>query len=78
MIGQALELGRVNVVYTPQGGNSTVIGRDPGGSCEDGWQYAADGKHVVLCGQSCARAKSEAGGEVQLFFGCATTQNPPR
>jgi hypothetical protein len=75
--GQALDPSRVNVLYTPVGGATETIGRDPSDSaCLEGWQYSADGKSIVLCGDACARAKADRAGQVEVLFGCQTVTAP--
>lgn len=77
--GKTLQTDRVNVLYTPPGEATLTIGRDPSEqTCTEGWQYSEDGKHIVLCGQACERAKLEPSGVVEVLFGCETVVSDPR
>jgi hypothetical protein len=69
--GQTLDPERVNVLFTPRGGEDEVIGKSGAGACEEGWQYSKDGKQVLLCGSTCDRVKGSEG-NLSLVFGCAT------
>jgi len=47
--GQALNPDRVNVLYTPDGGATETVARDPSIiQCEEGWQYSGDGQICVV------------------------------
>jgi len=73
--GGALDLARVNVIYSPAGGTPTAIPQDPTKDCQggaDGWQYTADQKHIVLCGPSCDKVKTDTTGSVSVALGCLT------
>ena len=70
---------RVNVLYTPTGGKAQTVPRDPSASdCNSGWQYAPDGKSIVLCGDACSAAQSDVGAKVEVLFGCKTVISEPR
>jgi hypothetical protein len=69
--GQTLDPARVNVLFTPRGGEDEVIGRSGSGACDEGWQYSKDGQQVLLCGSTCDRVKNSEG-NLSLVFGCAT------
>ena len=71
--GQTLDPSLVNVLYTPDGGVTETIGRDPSANdCNEGWQYSADGKKIVLCGTACDRVSGSPAGQVEVLFGCDT------
>jgi hypothetical protein len=77
--GQKLDASLVNVLYTPAGGATETIGRDPSVSdCNEGWQYSADGKKIVLCGAACDRVSSTQSGQVEILFGCDTVIAKPK
>lgn len=76
--GQVLDPDRVNVLYTPEGGSTETLPRDPSlNDCTDGWQYSSDAQSINLCGDACARAQNE-GGSVEILFGCQTIVKTPR
>lgn len=70
---------KVNVEYTPTGGQTELIAQDPPATgdeqCEgaEGWQYTADGTQIVLCGQICQDVLADPGAEVRVVFGCKET-----
>lgn len=77
--GQKLDPGLVNVLYTPTGGTTETIARDPSTSdCNEGWQYSADGKKVVLCGATCDQVSSNTSSQVEILFGCDTVVAEPK
>ena len=64
---------KVNVLFTGSDGETQTISRDPSDDqCDEGWQYSADGQSIVLCGETCERAKNEVGSSVEVLFGCVT------
>jgi Mg-chelatase subunit ChlD len=77
--GKALDPELVNVLYTPLGGEAETIARDASAAdCREGWQYSADGKNIVLCGDACERVRSEPNSTVEVLFGCETVVQKPR
>lgn len=70
-IGEMLDPGKVNVLFTPPGGIEELIGQSPGQSCSEGWQYSADQTQIRLCGSTCDRVRT-SDGSLKLQFGCAT------
>lgn len=76
---RTLDPGLVNVLYTPSGGKSKTIARDSSKSdCNEGWQYAADGQSITLCGDACAAAQADPGSQVDILLGCKTIVVEPR
>ncbi|HTQ02596.1 MAG TPA: vWA domain-containing protein [Polyangiaceae bacterium] len=76
---RTLDPGLVNVLYTPSGGKTKTIARDPSKSdCNQGWQYTADGQNITLCGDACAAAQADPGAQVQILLGCKTVTVEPR
>jgi hypothetical protein len=69
--GGEIDLAKINVLYSPQGGQPEVITQSPGQGCAQGWQYSQDQSQVLLCGDTCARVR-DADGSLTLEFGCAT------
>jgi hypothetical protein len=69
--GGELDRSKVNVLFTPAGGEPELITQSPGQTCDDGWQYSPDQAQVLLCGETCARVRG-ANGSLNLQFGCAT------
>jgi hypothetical protein len=69
--GETLDLSKVNVLFTPPGAEREVIPQSPAGTCNDGWQYSADQRQVLLCGQTCDRVSSSTG-QLSVEFGCTT------
>lgn len=69
--GGTLDPAKVNVVFTPPGGEREVILQSPNGGCTTGWQYSADQTQIQLCGETCERVRSSSG-RLSLEFGCAT------
>jgi hypothetical protein len=77
--GQALDPDRVNVLYTPSGGATETVARDPSATqCDDGWQYTADGRNIVLCGDACAAVRAEPSSSIEVLFGCQTVTSKPK
>jgi Mg-chelatase subunit ChlD len=69
---------RVNVLYTPSGGKTQTIARDPSATdCHEGWQYTDGDESIVLCGDACEAAKSDVGATVQVVIGCKTVSHEP-
>jgi hypothetical protein len=69
----------VNVLYTPEGADTETIAREAStDECNEGWQYSADGKNIVLCGAACERVRAEPNGTVEVLFGCETVVSEPR
>jgi hypothetical protein len=69
--GATLDLSKVNVLFTPPGAEREVIPQSPPGTCNDGWQYSADQRQLLLCGQTCDRVSSSTG-QLSVEFGCTT------
>lgn len=78
-VGQDLNPDRVNVLYTPAGGVSETIARDPSTTdCNTGWQYSADGQRIVLCADTCDAARANPSSAVEILFGCETVTARPK
>jgi hypothetical protein len=69
--GRVLDPSRVNVLFTPLDGEQETIARGASGSCSTGWQYSADQRQILLCGDTCERVR-ELNGSLSLEFGCQT------
>jgi hypothetical protein len=65
--------GDVNVLYTPKGGNASVLPQDV--KCNDqGWKYDDPVKptKIIFCPASCQTLKTDFGAKVQILLGCKT------
>jgi hypothetical protein len=69
-----VDLGKVNVVYTPANGTPQTVPQDASKECQlaDGWQYAPGGNRIVLCGPACDKLKNDTTGSVSIQLGCLT------
>jgi hypothetical protein len=79
--GQALDRGRVNVVFVD--GTATardLYAVDDQSACgdEDGWYYddPSAPKTIRLCERTCALVKGDVKGRLEVAFGCATVSRP--
>jgi len=70
-LGSVLDPGKVNLLFTPAGGQLELVGQSPNGTCSEGWQYSDDGTQIELCGSTCERVRSSRG-SLSLQFGCST------
>lgn len=69
-----VDLNKVNVTYTPEGGDPVDIVRDESAECEEGaegWQYTSDFSQIILCGDICDQVQEEDG-LVSIVLGCPT------
>jgi hypothetical protein len=73
---QTLDLSQVNVIYTSPNGDAELIGRNDTPNCDVGWQL--DGSNIVLCGSTCDTVQANSAASLELLFGCASAQVPPR
>jgi len=70
-LGAVLDPTKVNLLFTPAGGQLQVIGQSPNGSCTEGWQYSDDQSQIRLCGSTCETIRNSEG-TLDLQFGCST------
>ncbi len=72
--GQVLDINKVNVVYTPGGGQPQTLTYDPNCAGGKGWHYDSlpSPKSIELCSNTCNDVKTSAGGKVAIAFGCST------
>jgi hypothetical protein len=73
--GQMLDPGRVNVRHVASDGKRTDFVKDDSKPCNEGangWQFNADKTKILLCGDACKTARANAGGRVDVEFGCLT------
>jgi len=74
--GETLDLGQINVIYSPSSGDEVLIGRDDSPDCQDGWQIDSNNR-VVLCPEACDLVQGDPGGTVELLFGCTSEVDDP-
>jgi hypothetical protein len=75
--GQTVQRDQINVIFSPSGSKDEVlVGHDDSPSCQDGWQFDADGR-VVLCPNTCAQAQNDPGSTIELLFGCSSVDVEP-
>jgi hypothetical protein len=71
---EALDLERLNVVYSPgDGSEPSVIAQDTRSACDagaNGWQYTEDGTSIRLCGPTCDTVRKDRGSRVDVVLGC--------
>jgi hypothetical protein len=70
-LGAVLDPTKVNLLFTPAGGQLELIGQSPNGGCSEGWQYSEDQSQIRLCGSTCERIRNSEG-TLDLQFGCST------
>lgn len=78
--GKDLDPSKVNVYFTPDGGQQQDILQDNNAGCDqgaNGWQWNADKSKILLCGTACDQVKADDQGQVDIEFGCATKTAPP-
>jgi hypothetical protein len=67
---------KVNVTFKPStSATPESLKRDDSAACSagaNGWQYGADKKSILLCGDACTRARGDLSGQVNVHFGCPT------
>ena len=71
--GGAVDLSRVNVVFTPHEGPVQVIPQDlkaPCGRGAQGWQFDPAQGLLHLCGVSCSTVRGDRGGRIDVVLGC--------
>jgi hypothetical protein len=74
--GETLDLGAINVIHTPGGGEATIVPRSNDANCTDGWRLD-DNQHVVLCPNTCSTVQADASSGLEVLFGCASVGPPP-
>lgn len=73
--GEMLDPARVNVAHVSSTGTTTDFVKDESKPCKEGangWQYNASKTKILLCGDACKAARADAGGRVDVVFGCKT------
>jgi len=73
--GQTLDASKINVVLTTGVPEYLLIQRSGSSTCTDGW-YLDSNSNVVLCSETCKKAKADPKATLDLLFGCATIGNP--
>jgi hypothetical protein len=78
--GGTIDPGKVNVSFTPGGGQPEDVLQDTNAACDqgaNGWQWNADQSKILLCGEACTKAKNDDAGQIDIIFGCTTKTVPP-
>ncbi|MDC3954722.1 vWA domain-containing protein [Polyangium jinanense] len=81
--GTTIDPTKVNVVYTNSNGTKTTIYNVPTGQADcgntGGWYYDVPGAptKITMCQNTCAALQGDAGGKVEVLFGCETQVKPP-
>jgi hypothetical protein len=81
--GGMLDPGKVNVKYTPGGGNPSSILNVPGGAAactaQGGWYYddPQNPTQIVLCPATCTVVQADPEAKIDVLFGCETEVVPP-
>jgi hypothetical protein len=70
-LGEMLDPGKVNVLFTPPGGAQELIGQSLEPGCSEGWAYSDGQSQIQLCSSTCERVQG-SDGSLTLQFGCAT------
>jgi len=73
--GVPVDRTKVNVNFTPGGGEPVPILQDNTALCDqgaDGWQYADNESKIILCGPTCAKVKSDPTARIDIVLGCRT------
>jgi hypothetical protein len=73
--GQTLDPTKINVVLTTGVPEYLLIQRATSSTCTTGWYLDAN-SNVVLCSDTCKKAKADTKSSLDLLFGCATIGNP--
>ncbi len=73
--GQTLDPTKINVVLTTGVPEYLLIQRATSSTCTTGWYLDAN-NNVVLCSDTCKKAKADTKSSLDLLFGCATIGNP--
>lgn len=76
--GQALDYGKVNVVFTPTNAPSETLAYSQDCSNPKGWKYdnAANPTKIMLCSGACAEVQKDKSGKIDVVFGCKTNGLP--
>jgi hypothetical protein len=75
--GQTINYNQVNVRITTAAGEQNVGKDDPSDSTCNGWQYSADMRQIVLCGEACDAIMNDPNPGLSVLFGCETVIEPP-
>jgi hypothetical protein len=71
--GGGVDYNKVNVTFTPGGGDAErILQTDGDCDVDDGWQYSEDYAKIILCGDTCTRVQADPEGEVSIELGCPT------
>jgi hypothetical protein len=72
--GKTLDVTKVNVVYTPAGGQAQTLSYSKDCVSGTGWHYdnPASPSRIILCQSSCTTAQAGQGASIDIVFGCDT------
>jgi len=71
--GETFDESKVNVVYTPQGGQPETLTYDQNCTGTDGWHYddPSNPKKIILCSSTCDDVQKQSG-TIKIVTGCDT------
>ncbi|MDI1447863.1 vWA domain-containing protein [Polyangium sp. 6x1] len=81
--GTSIDPTKVNVVYTNSNGTKTTIYNVPAGQGDcgntGGWYFDSPvaPTKITVCANTCAALQGDAGGKLEVLFGCETQIKPP-
>jgi hypothetical protein len=75
--GEELDSSKINVIFRSSTGQNQLIVRDDIGDCTEGWQLTSD-HQIQLCPNTCSDVQVDAGGALDVVFGCASLMEPLR
>ncbi len=75
--GGGVNLGQVNVTFTPSQGEGLDVPLDDSEACDagaEGWQFSEDRRRILLCGEICDSVRDDLSGQVGIVLGCPTVR----
>ncbi len=78
--GEQLDTGRVNVQWTPNGGQTQTLDYSADCATGKGWRYdnPTTPTRILICEQSCTEVLGNAQGKIDIVFGCKTQGGSPK
>jgi hypothetical protein len=74
--GQTIDPNHINVILSSSSGNQLVV-RDDQGDCSQGWRLTSS-QEILLCPDTCKMVQQDAALSVDVVFGCASLDMPPK